>query len=111
MLAIITLLEALMDEQTTGKCNSADVIMSVFSPGVTVAKGCSLGYDKLNFPNELFALVHVVFVIQCQNKRIFPTPCPGGLQSRRSSDRYCSGAMFHPKFISLAQVVPGPIQP
>ena len=35
----------------------------------------------------------------------------GELQSGGSSDRYCSGAMFHPKFISLAQVVPGPIQP
>ena len=35
----------------------------------------------------------------------------GVLQSRRLSDRYCSGAMFHSKFISLAQVVPGPIQP
>ena len=35
----------------------------------------------------------------------------GGLQCGGSSDRYCIGAMFHPKFISLAQVVPGPIQP
>ena len=34
-----------------------------------------------------------------------------GLQSRGSSDRYCSGALFHPNFISLVQVVSGPIQP
>ena len=29
----------------------------------------------------------------------------------RAERSYCTGTMFHPKFISLAQVVPGPIQP
>ena len=33
-----------------------------------------------------------------------------GCSVEGSSDRYCTGVMFHPKLVSLAQVVPGPIQ-